>query len=67
MIVGGGDLARALFEAGVIEEIGFNIHPVLLGSGVPFFYEMSRQIDLDLLECKAMKNGCVYLLYGVKN
>ena len=37
MIVGGGDLARALFEAGVIEEIGFNIHPVLLGSAYRFF------------------------------
>lgn len=66
-IMGGGKLARTLLEAGVIDEIGFNIHPVLLGSGVPLFYEMSRQIDLELLECKAMKNGCVYVLYRVKN
>ena len=65
--MGGGDLARTLFEAGVIDEIGFNIHPVLLGSGVPLFYEMSRQIDLELLECKPMKNGCIYVLYKVKN
>lgn len=27
----GGELARPLFEAGLIDEIGFNIHPVLLG------------------------------------
>lgn len=66
-IMGGGKLARTLLEAGVIDEIGFNIHPVLLGSGVPLFYEMSRQIDLELLECKAMKNGCVYILYRVKS
>lgn len=66
-IMGGGNLARPLLEAGVIDEIGFNIHPVLLGSGVPLFYEMSRQIDLELLECKAMTNGCVYVLYRVKN
>lgn len=66
-IMGGGNLAKTLLEAGVIDEIGFNIHPVLLGSGVPLFYEMSRQIDLELLECKAMKNGCVYVLYKVKN
>jgi len=65
-VMGGGNLARTLLEAGVIDEIGFNIHPVLLGSGVPLFYEMSRQIDLELLECKAMKNGCVYVLYRVK-
>ena len=66
-IMGGGDLARTFLEAGVIDEIGFNIHPVLLGSGVPLFHEMSRQIDLELLECKALENGCVYVLYRVKN
>lgn len=65
-IMGGGDLAKTLFEAGVIDEIGFNIHPVLLGSGIPLFHEMSRQTDLELLECKPMKNGCVYVLYRVK-
>lgn len=66
-IMGGGDLARSLFEAGVIDEIGFNIHPVLLGSGIPLFHKMSRQIDLELLECKPMKTGCVYVLYRVKH
>lgn len=64
-IMGGGDLATSLFEAGVIDEIGFNIHPVLLGSGIPLFHEMSRQIDLDLIECRPFKNGCVYVLYRV--
>ena len=29
-LMGGGELARSLFEAGLIDEIGFNIHPVLL-------------------------------------
>jgi dihydrofolate reductase len=66
-IIGGGELARDLFEAGVIDEIGFNIHPVLLGSGIPLFHEMSRQIDLELIECRQFKNGCVYVLYRVKN
>lgn len=67
MVMGGGDLARSLFEAGVIDEIGFNIHPVLLGSGIPLFHEMSRQIDLELIECKPLKSGCVYVLYNVKH
>ena len=65
--MGGGDLARPLFDAGLIDEIGFNIHPTLLGSGVPLFYEMKRQIDLELIECKELKNGCVVLSYAVKN
>lgn len=66
-IMGGGELAKTLFEAGVIDEIGFNIHPVLLGSGVPLFYKMKKQIDLELLECRPFKNGTVYVLYKVKN
>jgi dihydrofolate reductase len=66
-VMGGGELARSLFEAGLIDEIGFNIHPVLLGSGIPLFHPMSRQIDLKLLECKPFKNGCVYVRYRVKN
>lgn len=47
--------------------IGFNIHPVLLGSGIPLFHEMNRQIDLDLLECRPFKNGCVFVRYRVRN
>jgi dihydrofolate reductase len=66
-LMGGGELARPLFEAGLIDEIGFNIHPVLLGSGIPLFHEMSHQINLELLECRPFKNGCVYVKYRVKN
>ena len=65
-VMGGGELANSLLEAGVIDEIGFNIHPVLLGSGVPLFHRLSRQIDLELIECRPFKNGCVYVLYRVK-
>ncbi len=65
-VMGGGDFAKTLFEAGLIDEIGFNIHPVLLGSGVPLFHEMKRQINLELLECKPFKNGCVLVTYRVK-
>ena len=67
MIMGGGELAASLFEAGVIDEVGFNIHPTILGSGIPAFKKMSRQIDLELVECRAMKSGCVYVYYKVKN
>lgn len=64
-IMGGGELAKELFEAGVIDEIGFNIHPLLLGSGIPLFHRMSRQIGLELIECRPFKNGCVYVRYRV--
>ena len=66
-VMGGGVLAKSLFEADLIDEIGFNIHPVLLGSGIPLFYEMSRQIDLELKECKQLSSGCVLLTYKIKH
>jgi dihydrofolate reductase len=65
-VMGGGELAHSLLEAGLIDEIGFNIHPVLLGSGVPLFHAMKRQVDLELLDCRRFKNGCVYVMYRVK-
>lgn len=65
-IMGGGLLAKSLFEADLIDEIGFNTHPVLLGSGIPIFYEMNHQIDLELIDCKTLKTGCVVVTYKVK-
>jgi len=66
-VMGGGVLARSLFEADLIDEIGFNVHPVLLGSGIPLFHEMKKQIDLKLIKCQQLKNGCVVLTYKVKH
>jgi len=66
-LMGGGEVAQSLFEAGLIDEIGFNVHPVLLGAGIPLFHPMSRQIDLELRECRPFQNGCVLISYRVKH
>ncbi|HEU4769537.1 MAG TPA: dihydrofolate reductase family protein [Pyrinomonadaceae bacterium] len=66
-LMGGGVLAKSLLEADLIDEIGINIHPVLLGSGIPLFHEMPKQIDLELAKCQQLKNGCVVLTYNVKH
>lgn len=63
-VFGGGDFARSLFEAGVIDEVGLNVHPVLLGAGIPFFRDAGR-IKLKLSECRQIAGGCVYMLYRV--
>lgn len=65
-VFGGGELAESLFAADLIDEIVLNIHPVLLGSGIPLFHETPRQIDLDLLECKVLEGGCLAVTYRVK-
>jgi dihydrofolate reductase len=64
-LMGGGELARPLFEAGLIDEVGVNLHPVLLGDGIPMFHRMTRQIDLTLVEFRALRHECTYVLYAV--
>jgi dihydrofolate reductase len=65
-VMGGGDLARTLFQAGVIDEVGLNIHPVLLGAGVPLFPEIGRRLNLELLESRVLDGGCVLANYRVR-
>lgn len=65
-VMGGGELASSLFEADLIDEVGVNIHPVLLGSGVPLFPPLSRQINLRLTDCRQFTGGCVLLRYAVE-
>ena len=66
-LMGGGELARSLFEAGLIDEVGLNVHPVLLGAGIPAFHPLPRQIDLELKDCRPFQNGCVLMTYQVKH
>jgi len=64
-VMGGGELAQSLFAAGVIDEVGLNVHPILLGSGVPFFRDAGRRIALALAESKVIDGGCVLSTYRV--
>ena len=66
VVFGGGELAKSLFEADLIDEVVLNIHPVLLGSGIPLFHEMKQQIDLEFVECKVLKGGYLAVTYRVK-
>jgi len=66
VVFGGGELAKSLFEADLIDEVVLNIHPVLLGSGIPLFHEMKKQIDLELLECKLLEGGYLAVTYRIK-
>lgn len=65
-VFGGGQLAKGLFEADLIDEIVLNIHPVLLGSGIPLFHEMKRQIDLEFLSSQHLKDGGLVVSYRVR-
>jgi dihydrofolate reductase len=42
-VFGGGELASSLLRAGAVDELVLNIHPVLLGSGIPLFSGWRRR------------------------
>ena len=65
-VMGGGELAAALFDRGVIDEVVLNTHPVLLGSGIPLFPGLKRPINLELIEARTLENKCVLLSYAVR-
>ena len=64
-LMGGSELASALLEGGVVDEISFVIHPLLLGGGVPMFRPMARRVPLELLESRAIARDCLFVRYAV--
>ena len=66
IVMSGGDFATSLLKEGVIDEIGLNIHPLLLGAGVPAFLDPGLRVQLELTECRQLEGGCVLVTYRVK-
>ena len=66
-VLGGGELGTALLAAGVVDEVGLNIHPVLLGSGTPLFRDPGHRVALELRENRTIDGGCVLATYRVRN
>ena len=67
LVMGGGELGTALIEGGLVDEIGLNIHPLLLGQGTPLFRSLSRPVELELIEARAISQGCVLVRWRVVN
>jgi dihydrofolate reductase len=64
-LIGGGELAQTLLAAGLVDRISLNIHPILLGSGIPTFRDPGHRVKLALLECRPLEGGCVLANYSV--
>ncbi len=65
-LLGGSELARPLIAAGVVDEIGLNVHPIMLGSGTPLFRDAGHRVRLELTENRTIDGGCVFLTYRVQ-
>ena len=60
--VGGPDLARTLTALGLIDEYRIYLHPVVLGSGTPFF--AAAPPPLRLLDSERIGESVIRLSYA---
>jgi dihydrofolate reductase len=65
IVMSGGNLATSLLSEGVVDEIGFNIHPILLGAGTPAFLDAGARVKLELCESRVLDGGCLLVTYRV--
>lgn len=61
--IGGAEFMQQLIATGLIDEYHLAIHPVALGSGLPIFTALTKQLDLQLSGAKAFPRGIVVHTY----
>lgn len=66
MGVGGPTTAAMFLRAGLVDEVRLFVHPVILGTGTPFFPPLEDRVGLRLLETRRFDSGVVYLRYEVR-
>jgi dihydrofolate reductase len=63
VFAGSPSLIAALTQLGLIDEYQLAIHPVILGSGLPLFKNITDSVNLKLLKTKTFKCGAVIHYY----
>ncbi|GAB4002691.1 dihydrofolate reductase family protein [Glycomyces albus] len=66
MRVGGATLAGAAMRAGLVDEYTIVTHPVLVGSGKPFYTALDNWVNLNLLETRTFPGGVVMTRYETR-
>jgi dihydrofolate reductase len=65
-LFGGGELFRSLLAAGLVDEIGVSVIPVLLGGGIPLLPSPADRARLELTSHRLYaKSGIVLLEYRI--
>lgn len=64
-LFGGASLTSSLLNAGLVDELGMAVHPILLGQGKPLFSGIEKRIKTKLIDAKTYSTGLVYLSYDV--
>jgi dihydrofolate reductase len=65
-LIGGGFLNSAFAKERLIDEIYFDVEPLLFGRGIPVFREEDFEFELELVDFKKLNADTVQLHYRVK-
>lgn len=62
-LFGSSTFTASLLEAGVVDEMGVMVNPILLGGGVSLFTGLTDRVELCLARTITFRNGNVLLVY----
>jgi dihydrofolate reductase len=62
-IPGSPRLVRSLLRDGLLDELALMVHPIVLGSGMRLFDEMTHQVRLKLVESRTLSTGVLSVMY----
>lgn len=63
IFVGSPGLIVSLTQLGLIDEYQLCVHPVIVGSGLPLFSNITERVELKLMNTKTFGSGAVILYY----
>ncbi len=63
LAVGGAGFAATVVRAGLVDEFGLFVNPVVVGGGTPYFPSLDSKLELELLETRTFASRVVYLRY----
>lgn len=66
VVLGSGELTRALLPAGLVDSLVLLIHPFVLGSGIRLFQDVAAPARFDLVGAKTSSTGVIVATYRTR-
>ncbi len=66
-LVGGSQIVTELLNAGLIDEMIISIHPIIIGTGIPLFKKIEKQVHLKVEKSIDFPTGLIQVWYTVKS
>jgi dihydrofolate reductase len=64
ILIGSPSLIIQSMKLGLVDELQLCVHPVILGSGLPLFKDITNRTLLKLLKTKTLPSGAIILYYA---